>query len=85
MKQSSLYLYKVVYLFLILFVSLMFTMRKSDIENYNNMTLIDEDESEFQTIQLFRDKKRGHYCLFLNDEIQNTSEEAYKTHEFTLF
>ena len=81
MKQSSLYLYKVVYLFLILFVSLMFTMRKSDIENYNNMTLIDEDESEFQTIQLFRDKKRGHYCLFLNDEIQNTSEEAYKTHE----
>jgi len=59
----------------------MFTLRRYHIENYNNMTLIDEDESEFQTMQLFRDKKSGHYCLFLNDEIQNTSEEAYKTHE----
>lgn len=80
-NYSSYYLYKVAYLFLIVFVSLMFTLRKSNIESLDNMTLIDEDESDYQTIQLFQDKRGGHYCLFLNDVIQNTSEEAYKTHE----
>tara|TARA_B100001094_G_scaffold150563_1_gene145703 strand:+ start:7763 stop:8674 length:912 start_codon:yes stop_codon:yes gene_type:complete len=59
----------------------MFTLRKCVTESFEGLTLIDEDESEYQKIQLFQDESNGAYCLFLNDVIQNSSEEAYITHE----
>ena len=84
MKRSSLYVSKLIYFFIILLVSFIYILRKSNNENFENMILVDEDESEFQTIKLLKDEKSGHYCLFLNDEIQNTSEEAYISHELMI-
>ena len=77
-------MYKIICMFLFLIIFSIFTIRIIHIEAFDGLILIDEDESEYQTIQLFQDNSRGTYCLFLNNVIQNTSEDAHKTHDMMI-
>jgi spermidine synthase len=51
-----------------------------DDDIYKGLKILDLDESDYQTIKLVEDVNNKSICLFLNDEIQNHSDEYMKSH-----
>tara|TARA_B100000524_G_scaffold326466_1_gene209979 strand:+ start:3346 stop:4275 length:930 start_codon:yes stop_codon:yes gene_type:complete len=76
---------KEVYFIIICIIILWITIDyiKEPFRNYSNkgVLVIDKTKSKYQTIELVKDKYLDKYCLFLNGEIQNHSDEAYRSHD----
>lgn len=47
---------------------------------YQGLNILEETKSDFQTIKLVEDSKSNSICLFLNDVLQNHSDEYQQSH-----
>lgn len=78
--MKKIYIY--IFLLFLICISLFFNNKESYIDyDDNNVELIEREKSDYQTIELVKDIDTDKYCMLLNGEIQNHSDEVYLSHE----
>ena len=78
--MKKIYIY--IFLLFLICISLFFNNKESYIDyDDNNVELIEREKSDYQTIELVQDVDTDKYCMLLNGEIQNHSDEVYLSHE----